>query len=187
MVNEIFMDSYMSIDFSSMALYKYADTALRSALENSLNWIYFSNHPVEFGWWKTGDEWFLPMGSHPWGRGYEYFKLLIGDTRVAPIFDKPQQGRKTVSVAGVYSELSKSSHSNSLKMQTAGGELSPTYDAGRFKEFRDRIRDVLSLVNAIMILVFQDEFGKMNKLDKKGVTSVLLPEHEAILKSMRRL
>ena len=184
LVNEIFMDAYMSVNFSSMGLYKYANTALRSALENSLNWVYFSNHPIEFGWWKNGEEWFLGIGGHPWGRGYDYFKLLIADTRADPIFDK---GKSSTSVAGIYSELSKSSHSNSLKMQTSVEELSPTYDPKRFLEFRDTIRNVLSLVNAIMILAFQKEFKKMNQHDKRGVTSTLLVEHETLLKTIGAL
>ena len=181
LADEIFMDAYMSIHYASLGLYKYADTAMRSALENSLNWIYFSSHPVEFSWWKSGDEWFLSSGGHPWGRGYEYFKLLIDDPKANTIFDKD---KTSVSVAGMYSELSKASHSNSLKLQTSTGELSPVYDPSKFGDFAKRIRQVMSLINSSMILVFQIEFKKMNQLDRKGVVATLLPEHHSTLKSM---
>jgi hypothetical protein len=74
---EIFFDSYMSIQFACMGLYKYAIMCLRSELESTLKLIYFSDHPIEFKWWINGNEIDgITSKRNVWGEGYIYFQNL---------------------------------------------------------------------------------------------------------------
>jgi len=183
LVSEIFVDLYVSIHFSLCALYKYADMALRSALENSLNLAYFCTHPVEFRWWEKGREWYPKRGSqHPWGEAYNYFRHLgseLTDSKANEILVKH--------VSHEYRELSRSIHSSSLRLQTAGAKLSPSMDARKFKSWALRVRKVLSIVNAVLILSLHDRFRNMNKADKELIVSAILREHKKALESMNLL
>lgn len=181
LVSEIFIDIYASIHFSLCGLYKYADMALRSALENTLNVAYFHGHPVEYSWWQKGSEWYLTNKQpHPWGDGYNYFQLLASEL-------PGNRGENTIEkeLSAEYRALSKSIHSTSLKLQTKGLKLAPTVDIARFKQWSERMNRVLSLINSVLVLALQDKFGKMTKPDTKLISEVILDEHKRLLQPIK--
>ena len=179
LISEIFVDLYVSIHFSACALYKYADMALRSALENSLNLTYFVTHPVEFGWWKKGKEWYLERGTHPWGEAYNYFKYLGSG-----LSNSKASERLLKHISSGYKELSKSIHSSSLRLQTGGARLSPSVDIKRFESWSRRIQKIVSVINALLILACNKQFRDMTKSDKNLVLSAIIKEHKTLLQSM---
>jgi len=180
LISEIFVDLYASIHFSGCALYKYADMALRSALENSLNLAYFVNHPVEFGWWEKGKEWYLESKvQHPWGEAYSYFKYLGSG-----LSNSKASERLVTHISSEYKELSKSIHSSSLRLQTGGAKLSPSVDIKRFESWSRRIQKIVSVINALLILACNKQFRDMTKSDKNLVLSAIIKEHKTLLQSM---
>src|SRR5574342_13285 len=74
LIKETFMDSYMSIHFACMSLYKQAHVSLRAELETVLRLVYFSSHRVEFKWWRDDKDYF--KSKHVWGDNYDYFMQL---------------------------------------------------------------------------------------------------------------
>jgi hypothetical protein len=181
LVSEIFIDIYASIHFSLCGLYKYADMALRSALENALNVAYFYGHPVEFRWWQNGGEWYLVnKHPHPWGDGYNYFLLLASEL-------PGNKGESTIEkeLSTEYRALSKSIHSTSQKLQTKGFKLAPTVDIGRFKQWSVRMNRILSMINSVLVLALRDKFQNMKVQDKTLVDEVILDEHKALLRQAK--
>lgn len=76
---EIYTDAYFSIHLACFALYKNAYMSLRSQFETAMRLIYFSNHPLEFKMWQSGDEkWIgqLLKGTDVWGRDFKYFSYI---------------------------------------------------------------------------------------------------------------
>ena len=181
LVAEIFIDLYVSIHLSLFGLYKYADMALRSALETSLNAAYFSTHPVEFHWWQDGKEWYVEgsRSQHPWGDGYNYFKLLAAELPGSKAGEPLEKELKAE-----YKALSRSIHSASQKLQTKGAKLAPALDTTRFKTWALRFRRTLSLINIVLTICLQDRFGNMRQSDKETIKSSILPDHSSILQSV---
>lgn len=182
LISEIFMDNYASVHFSLSALYKYADMPLRSALETSLNLIYFYNHPIEFKWWKDGEELYpLEKGQHLGVTGYDYF-LRLGNE-----FSPSGSKQLIDDLRNQYGALSKSTHSSSKHFQTTPIRLAPLVEISRFKSWTLRIRSCFSLINSFFILGFHDEYQKLSIDDKKSIQSILLKNHIKILNMMNLL
>lgn len=180
LVSEIFVDVYMSIHFSLSTLYKYADMALRSGLETSLNVAYFYSHPVELGWWQAGSGWYRERkAAHAWGDGYNYFQMLAGDITEAKTYPPLEAQLKDL-----YHELSKSIHSTSQGLQTGGGKLAPRLDVGRFKDWSNRIRRTLSLINIVFLIALRERLVDMRQPDKDLVKSSIIGEHSSLAKSL---
>jgi hypothetical protein len=151
--------------------------ALRAALENSLNLGYFYTHRVEFGWWDQGFEWYRGVASHPWGDGYGYFRNLERKNRSAAksLFEG--------FVANEYKQLSRSIHSTRQRLQTAD-KLFPTVDKGRLNAQLKAVERTLSLINAVLVFTFRDEFANMSNTDRTKVLSAIIRKHIVILRSM---
>ena len=73
LLRETISDAYFSIHLSSLGLYKYAYMSLRSQFETAMRLIFFSNHPLEFELWQSGNEkWVkkLLRGSDVWEKDF---------------------------------------------------------------------------------------------------------------------
>jgi len=164
---EIYSDSYLSIHFACFGLYKYAHMSLRSEFETALRLIYFSNHPLEFAWWQSGNEkWTrdLLKGSDVWGQDFKYFNHIpeiISFESNCPQ-NKRLLGGNEPQLKKIYSILSKHVHSVAPYLQTRHGSLSPKYIQSEFDTWAIIFKDVQRYVNILLVLGFPDKFKSMN-------------------------
>lgn len=177
LISEIFVDLFVSLLFTLRGLYKYADMALRSALENALNLCYFYTHPIEFGWWQSGREWYNT--PHPWGEGYAYFKNLTGSPAGRRLFEEQ--------VKREYQQLSRSIHSSSQRLQTAGSMLSPVVDRGRLGSHLKVTERTISLINTILTYTFSEEFSDMSSTEKALISMSMTEQHRSLLRMLKLL
>lgn len=165
LIPEVFMDAYLSIHFACMGLYKYANSCLRSELETSLRLVYFSTHPIEFGWWCDGNEWY--KGKDVWGEGYVYFQQL----NTMKDFDKNLSDEKKLfgkKIKNIYGALSQYVHSSKSTFQTHS-KFSPKYNIQDFKKWSNYYNEVQQYVNIILTLGLDKNFNELNKNDQKKI------------------
>lgn len=167
LIPEVFMDAYLSIHFACMGLYKYANSCLRSELETALRLVYFSTHPIEFGWWCDGNEWY--KGKDVWGSGYVYFELLNNMKE----FDKNLSDEKKlfVRIRNIYGVLSQYVHSSKSTFQTHS-KFSPKYNIEDFKNWSGYFNETQQFVNIILTLGLDKKFYGMNKNDQKKILKI---------------
>lgn len=160
LIKETFMDAYMSVHFSCMALYKQAHVSLRTELETALRLVYFTTHPTEFRWWHEDKDYF--KGKHVWGNDYEYFMHLDEihsfTTKVKiQLFDEI---RKT------YKKLSKYVHGSFPSFQTTIQGVAPAYKLREFRKWVTRFKEVQKYVNVVLTLGFGTDFKSLS-VDKQ--------------------
>jgi hypothetical protein len=166
LANEIYSDAYMSIHLACYGLYKNAYMSLRSQFETAMRLIYFSDHPLEFKLWETGDEnWIkdLVKGSDVWGEGFKYF-LFIPEVNSletnSPVKPKLIKGDNP-KLKSVYSKLSKYVHSGGPYLHTKSGRLAPKYNTSEFMGWYEMFKDVQKFINILFALCFSEQFKKM--------------------------
>lgn len=170
LVPEIIMDAFISVHFSGMGLYKQANVCLRAQLETALRLVYFSTHPVEYKWWKAGNEWYLALGGKDvWGKGYEYFCQL--DEIKA--FEKACDQKLFKSVSNIYKILSGYVHSGVLSFQTTPMRLSPKYKIDSYRKWKSNFREVQDCINTFLPLGFATEFKAAGINDQKKILKTI--------------
>lgn len=169
LIPEIFMDAFMSFHLGCMGLYKYANACLRSELETALRLVYFSTHPVEFGWWCDGSEWYKGKGKDVWGMGYEYFEQL----NTVKDFDKdlPDQKKLFNKIKKIYQDLSQYVHSGKFGFQTPF-KFSPKYNIQEFKKWFNNYNEIQQYVNIIIALGFEEKFKGMRGNDQSKILRI---------------
>ena len=173
LIPEIFMDSYNSIHFACLGLYKQANVCLRAQIETALRMVYFSTHPVEFKWWHAGEDWYIKKGD-VWGERYEYFKRLEDvknfekkckeNNYEASLFNK---------INDLYKKLSKYVHSGVASFQTTPERYSPNYKISEFKRWMSNFKMIQKYSNTILILGFAEEFKNTSLTRKKRILKEL--------------
>lgn len=175
LLQEIFMDAYISIHLTCYGLYKYANICLRSELETTLRLIYFSTHPVEFNWWHSGNEWYRSglANKDVWGEGYKYFQEL---EHVKKFESKCNKGLRLFcdgkKVSNIYKKLSAYVHSGTFSFQTKPDQFSPQYKTTDFKHWSSNFNEVQEYINTLLILGFLKEFRQISEGDKKRILEV---------------
>ncbi len=173
LIPEIFMDAYISVSFACFGLYKQANVCLRGQLETALRLVYFSTHPVEYGWWKKGSEWFLEAQSKDvWGKEYQYFRQLekIKD------FEKSSEVSLIDNIRTFYKNLSKFVHGGATSFQTRPNRISPKYLRKEFNDWKNCFREVQKYVNTLLILGFVEVFKNMADNEKRDILKALHDE-----------
>lgn len=167
LIPEIFMDSYTSVHFACMGLYKQAYVSLRAALETALRLVYFSRHPVEYKWWSEER---TPFGStHVWGEGYIYFSNL---DEVRELESKSHV-KLFEGVKRVYKKLSRYVHSGAPYFQTTPDRFSPSYKFEEFMKWAATFKEAQKYVTVLLILGFAEEFrGMPVNLQKKILKAI---------------
>lgn len=156
---EIISDSYISIHFSCIGLYKYSIVSLRSELESVLRLVYFDKHPVEYNWWIKGKEFdgFFAK-KHVWGDNFAYFDNIENVKKFYKSAKFSQQGKLFNDIKNMYGDLSQYVHTSADTFHTKKGKLSPTYDYDSFKLWLGKYKAVQSFVHTTLILNYLDEF-----------------------------
>lgn len=165
---EIFYDSYMAIHFAAMGLYRYANMCLRSELETTLRLVFYSTHPVEFGWWSEGKDLYEITGkNNVWGNDYNYFKHLENVSE----FNLKCKGSEEIftKVKESYKKLSSYVHASSRTFQTSPGSISPKYNIGLFKGLKSVFIDIQDYIHIILILTFFNEFKSASQPDQDKI------------------
>lgn len=162
---EIYMDSYMSVHFSCMGLYKQAHVCLRAQLENVLRLVYFATHPVEFRWWDIGNDYFKKKDV--WMDDYHYFRQL---EEVKEFQKKCADDESKINllnhIGRLYSKLSQYVHSSKLSFQTTPDRFSPKYKKEEFGKWNTNFVDTQGYINTLLVLGFANEF-KLARLNMK--------------------
>lgn len=175
LIPEIFMDAYMSIHFACYGLYKYANVCLRSQLETTLRLIYFSTHPVEFEWWRAGNEWYRAglRTRDVWGEGYGYFEQLENVKKFEERCDEGQRlFQHAKKVTKIYQTLSTYVHSGVFSLQTKPDQFSPRYKIDEFSKWKSNFKEIQSYIHALLVLGFSKEFKKMSQVNQERVVGV---------------
>lgn len=177
LIPEIFMDAYMSIHFACYGLYKYANICLRSQLETALRLIYFSTHPIEFGWWSAGNEWYRAglRTKDVWGEGYGYFEQLENVKKFEELCEEGQRlfqhARK---VPQIYQTLSTYVHSGVFSLQTKPDQFSPRYKIDEFSKWGTNFKEIQSYIHILLVLSFLEEFKKMSTVNQNRVLEIVI-------------
>lgn len=174
LIPEIFMDSYNSIHFACLGLYKQANVCLRAQIETALRMVYFSTHPVEFKWWYTGEEWYIKKGD-VWGERYEYFTKLEEVKNFERKFKEIKYELKLfdIKIKNLYRKLSKYVHSGATSFQTTPDRYSPKYKIAEFKNWVINFKMIQKYSNTILILGFSEEFRKATLTSKNVILKEL--------------
>lgn len=167
LIKETFMDSYMSIHFACMALYKQAHVSLRTELETALRLVYFYSHPVEFKWWREDKDYF--KGKHVWGDNYNYFMHL--DEIQA--FNSRIRGQLFADIEKTYKTLSKYVHGSFPAFQTTIQGVAPVYKVGEFNKWVSRFKDVQKYVNTVFALGFAGDFKSLGADNQRKILKVV--------------
>lgn len=165
LIPEIFMDSFLSIHFACMGLYKQANICARAELESALRLVYFSTHPVEYDWWYNGNEWYLSSSKDVWGKGYEYF----GQLSEVKKFNKQLSADFFSKIRVIYRKLSKYVHSGVASFQTGPERISPKYKIDDFGTWQSHFKEVQTLVNVILVLGFAVTFKGLNSTTQREI------------------
>jgi hypothetical protein len=173
LIPEIWMDDYVSITQACAGLYKYANMSLRTSLETTLRLIYFSEHPVEHNWWKSGLRFGQDQERHDvWGANYDYFGLLFVEFEQECVKESMDlfkfNGKRLVNL---YSNLSGSIHTHAKRLQTTSG-YSPKYNRTKFVEWKDYFCQINTYLNILLALKFQAYFKKFHLTDKTKILDI---------------
>jgi hypothetical protein len=170
MFPEIISDSYISIHFSCVGLYKYSIMSLRSELESVLRLIYFDKHPVEYNWWIKGKEFdgFFAK-KHVWGENFSYFDNIENVKKFYKFSKFSQTGKLFNDIKNLYGDLSQYVHTSAHTFNTKKGKLSPTYDKDSFILWLGKYNAVQSFVHTSLILNYLDEFNASSPNQKKKI------------------
>ena len=170
LIPEIFMDSYMSVHFACMGLYKQANICLRAQLETSLRLVYFSTHPVEFKWWCEGKDWYLdPKFKDVWGPGYLYFEML----EEVECFDKTCSPKLFSRIKTFYKTLSQYVHGSVRSFQTNPSRISPKYKIDEYRNWETNLKNVQKYANTVLILGFAEVFKTQNTTVQRDILKII--------------
>jgi len=182
---EILMDGYISVHLSCTGLYKQAHASMRLQLESVLRLIYFSQHPIEFGWWIDEDDYFKKRDV--WADGFHYFKKLENYKNFLKKCKANGYGGDFFDdIANLYSKLSKFVHGGPTSFHTSGGNLSPKYKKNEFNKWLSNFVDLGGKISLILILGFPEEFKAMTKEDQKKILNTIKDKKlkKAIIKTI---
>jgi len=175
LIPETWMDGYVSLTFAGMGLHKYANMSLRSSLETALRFVYFSNHPIEFNWWKNGSRWYINDGfTHVWGKKFKYFSNLSSFKEFEEVCAKHKKlfGKSQLSIQGLYRRLSESIHTRAGQLQTSETSFSPVYERKKFHQWFVLFRNTQTCINIVFALFAKDSFKEMSAEDKKSILDI---------------
>jgi hypothetical protein len=165
---EIYMDVYVSVHFACMGLYKQSHVCLRAELENAMRLVYFSVHPVEYGWWCSGRDFFKKRNV--WDENYRYFRQL---DEVQQFQQACKQDGATVnvfdSVKRLYGKLSQYVHTGPTAFLTTPDRFAPKYREPEFRKWLSAFRNTQNLINLIFVLGFTEDFRKLALPKKKDI------------------
>lgn len=165
---EIFFDSYMSIHFACMGLYKYAIMCLRSELESTLKMIYFTDHPVEFNWWVNGIEIDgITSKKHVWGDSYLYFENLENIKKFNSKFK--ERSKLINNIKKIYSDYSKYVHTSAKSFQTSPSKISPKYNIKNFKDWELKFNTTQGYIHILLILTYFNKFKSADQTDRDNL------------------
>lgn len=165
---EIYMDVYVSVHFACLGLYKQSHVCLRAELENALRLVYFAVHPVEYGWWRSGKDFFKKKDV--WADNYRYFRQLDevqkfqqackNDGHKVDVFD---------AVKNLYGKLSQYVHTGPTTFITTPDRFAPKYRKPEFGKWLNAFKETQKCINLILVLGFTEDFKKLTLPKKKGI------------------
>jgi hypothetical protein len=165
---EIYMDVYVSIHFACMGLYKQSHVCLRAELENTLRLVYFAVHPVEYGWWCSGKDFFKKRNV--WAEDYRYFRQLDEVQKFQQVCKKG--GHKVDVYDGVrilYGKLSQYVHTGPTAFLTTPERFAPKYRKPEFNKWLNAFKETQKFINLILVLGFPEDFKKLTLPKKKKI------------------
>jgi hypothetical protein len=171
-IREIFFDSQLSVLFAIEGLYKYAYVALRSELENLLKCVYFVYHPVEYEWWREGDEWYTQDRGNVWGNNYQYFEHLKTIKQYHGEIKNKGSGDLISEYKSLYRVLSKYVHTGVFSRQTTQNKLAPTFRVSEFNKWKDKYNLAQEFITIFLIVNFRENYKKLRITEKKKLLDI---------------
>jgi hypothetical protein len=178
---EIYTDAYFSIHLACFGLYKNAYMSLRSQFETAMRLIYFSNHPVEYKLWQSGDEkWMgdLLKGSDVWGQSFKYFiyipEISELEERISHKDNLWLTKGDSPKLREIYGKLSKHVHSVGPYLQTRSGRLSTKYNQNEFETWYEMFSDVQKYISILFALCFAEKFKNMPTHEREQILDLAI-------------
>jgi hypothetical protein len=143
-----------------MGLYKQSHVCLRAELENALRLVYFAVHPVEYGWWCSGKDFFKKRDV--WAEDYRYFRQLDEVQKFQQVCK--QDGYEVVVFDGVtdlYGKLSQYVHTGPTAFLTTPDRFAPKYRESEFEKWLHAFKKTQKYVNIVLVLGFTEDFKKL--------------------------
>jgi hypothetical protein len=167
LIDEIFIDVWLSVNFACTGLYKQAHVCLRASLEMTLRLVYFSKHPIEYSWWCDGKSEDL-KDKNSRGEDRSYFGRLESFQKFEKTAKKSGKAVPKLidKIKNEYSQLSKYVHGNKDRFQT-GKKISPKYVMGEFNKWNKHFNDIITYMNTVLMLGFSEEVKAKNLATKK--------------------
>ena len=162
-IEEIASDAIQILPHLLLGYSKALKLLVRGILENSLRFVYFIDHPIEFKLMNTRDKWFIStdklldyMRNHP-----EYVEA-------GARFDSIQK------LNNLYDDLSATIHGRrvrDLQLNSALAELK--YSADRAQKDAKHVQQCAELVNFIVVIKMRDNFQKFSVENKRIILRTL--------------
>lgn len=166
---EALNDGLYSHVLASLGAWRVSLKTLRSCIENTLNCLYYKDHPVELALWKEGKHRTNPS---------ELFTYL----RYHPIVSRVNNiDRYIGQLESEYSVLSRAVHgSGETFRMTTENEYTTfwTADAARLGMWQTRERAVVASLNVVLVAFFHEELQGNSFPDLRNSISLALTEDQ---------
>jgi hypothetical protein len=183
---EMVMDGLTSVHFSNFGLYRYANSCLRSLLENGMRLVYFVNHEVEFKWWLDDNEWYKDQKQkYVWGSNFDYFRHLENIT----IFNDNCTNSKRIFTGSqangflikkLYKRLSSAIHASADAFHTSNSVPSPAYDVDKFNDWKQNFIEVNQIISIVLSLGIPHYFTHIRPRERDEIFSSCIMDTDYI-------
>lgn len=159
-------DALLSHVFARLGVWRPALQALRSVLENSLQALFYMDHPVELRLWGDGSHRLSFQDLHQYFKEHPDLRGAIGTLA----------GVQTLKTE--YSTLSRAVHGSAAGFRMTGTGGAPRLfkaDVAELGKWITREKAVVTAVNLLLIVLFKDELAGTRALPLRRVLHLALP------------
>jgi hypothetical protein len=149
-LHELRSDAIQSIPIVLGGYKKATALLLRGLVENTLRYIYYSNHPVEYTWLNSGH--------------YMQIKDLIDYAKKDPRFSSSERARESLDeLWSTYTDISKYVHAQATKhMELVRAMEEIRFDHTFFKWYLQKLKKFGSLANLLLIMFNHDRYASFD-------------------------
>jgi hypothetical protein len=158
-LSEARSDAVCSMVLALRGFRKQAALSVREVLEDTLRHVYYSDHPVEFGWLTTHMKYYV---------GWMELKEYLCDSL---LFSRDAlKGDIVGALMPLYADLSKHVHAKSKEyMQLSPALKAIKFDESFYEHYAEQILKSVSCCNAILMLYRWDDYSAFDQESKNMI------------------
>ncbi len=166
-------DALLSYAFARIGSWRSALQCLRSVIENTLFFLYYKDHSVEYELWELGKH-KLPIS--------EYVKYISNHPKMCSLDDNLSG---LALLKSEHSTLSKAVHASSINFRMTNNSPFPALmqpDVIKLNQWQSREKKVVLIINLILIAMYFDDLegAKLRSLRKSISFAIPIRLHEQI-------